>query len=249
MTALLFVIHNFLYKISVIIPAASFTVMMNYTRIYSGQKLKISKTLTLDQEASNHLTQVLRKKEGSLVELFDGRGSSFIAEIVSLEKKLVKVKLIKVESSSERKGIKIDLGQSLIKSEPFSHSIQKATELGVSSISPLYTERTVVKLNPDKIQSRKERWESIAKHACQQCGENWLPEINKIQTLKEWIETVNAKNKIVLYPNYIQLHRTQSGLYSRHRALQINPFLKYQSRINLKYNLSSQSSKPALHKH
>ena len=133
--------------------------MMNYTRIYSGQKLKISQSLTLDQEPSNHLTQVLRKKEGSLVELFDGRGSSFIAEIVSLEKKLVKVKLIKVESSSERKGIKIDLGQSLIKSEPFSHSIQKATELGVSSISPLYTERSVVKLNPDKIQSRKERWE------------------------------------------------------------------------------------------
>ena len=119
--------------------------MTSYTRIYSGQRLKINKTLTLDQEASNHLIQVLRKKESSLVELFDGRGSSFIAEIVSLEKKLVKVKLLKVESSSERKGIKIDLGQSLIKSEPFSYSIQKSTELGVSSISPLYTERTVVK--------------------------------------------------------------------------------------------------------
>ena len=112
--------------------------MTSYTRIYSGQRLKINKTLTLDQEASNHLIQVLRKKEGSLVELFDGRGSSFIAEIVSLEKKLVKVKLLKAESSSERKGIKIDLGQSLIKSEPFSYSIQKSTELGVCSISPLY---------------------------------------------------------------------------------------------------------------
>ena len=70
--------------------------MMNYTRIYSGQKLKINKTLTLDQESSNHLIKVLRKKEDALVELFDGRGTSFIAEIVSLEKKLVKVKLIKV---------------------------------------------------------------------------------------------------------------------------------------------------------
>ena len=129
--------------------------MMNYTRIYSGQKLKINKTLTLDQEPSNHLIQVLRKKEGSLVELFDGRGTSFIAEIISLEKKLVKVKLIKVESSLKRKGIRIDLGQSLIKSEPFSHSIQKATELGVSSISPLYTERTVVKLNLDKFSQEK----------------------------------------------------------------------------------------------
>ncbi len=175
--------------------------MMNYTRIYSGQKLKINKTLTLNQESSNHLIQVLRKKEGSLVEIFDGRGASFIAEIVSLEKKVVKANLIKVESSSDRKGIKINLGQSLIKSEPFSYSIQKATELGVSSITPLYTKRTVVKVNPNKIKSRKERWQSIAKHACQQCGENWLPEINKIQTLKEWAETVKDKNRIVLYPN------------------------------------------------
>ena len=173
---------------------------MNYIRIYSDQKLKINKTLTLTQESSSHLIQVLRKKEGSLIELFDGIGSSFIAEILSFEEKLVKVKLIELVSFSERKGIKVDIGQSLIKPEPFSQSIQKATELGVRSISPLYTERTVVKLKADTIESRKERWQSIAKHACQQCGENWLPEINTIQTLKEWIETVNTKNKIVLSP-------------------------------------------------
>jgi len=173
---------------------------MNYTRIYCGQNLEIGKVLTLLQDSSKHLAQVLRKKEGSLIELFDGKGSSYTAEIISSQKKRVKVKLVEEPVFHDRKGIKISLGQSLIKKEPFSFSIQKATELGVVSISPLYTERTVIKLKSNSTKSRKARWQSIATHACQQCGENWLPEINEIQPLEDWTQAVNAKHKIVLYP-------------------------------------------------
>ena len=173
---------------------------MNYTRIYCGQNLETGKVLTLLQDSSKHLAQVLRKKEGSLIELFDGKGSSYTAEIISSQKKRVKVKLVEEPVFQDRKGIKISLGQSLIKTEPFSFSIQKATELGVVSISPLYTERTVIKLKSNSTKSRKARWQSIATHACQQCGENWLPEINEIQRLEDWTQAVNAKHKIVLYP-------------------------------------------------
>ena len=173
---------------------------MNYTRIYCGQNLETGKVLTLLQDSSKHLAQVLRKKEGSLIELFDGKGSSCTAEIISSQKKRVKVKLVEEPVFQDRKGIKISLGQSLIKTEPFSFSIQKATELGVTSISPLYTERTVIKLKSNSTKSRKARWQSIATHACQQCGENWLPEINEIQPLEDWTQAVNAKHKIVLYP-------------------------------------------------
>ena len=174
---------------------------MNYTRIYCGQNLEIGKVLILIQNSSKHLVNVLRKKEGSLIELFDGKGSSCTAEIISSQKKRVKVKLVEELVFQDRKGIKISLGQSLIKTEPFSFSIQKATELGVTSISPLYTERTVIKLKSNSTKSRKVRWQSIASHACQQCGENWLPEINKIQRLEDWAQAVKAKHKIVLYPN------------------------------------------------
>ena len=174
---------------------------MNYTRIYCGQNLEIGKVLILIQNSSKHLVNVLRKKEGSLIELFDGKGSSCTAEIISSQKKRVKVKLVEELVFQDRKGIKISLGQSLIKTEPFSFSIQKATELGVTSISPLYTERTVIKLKSNSTKSRKARWQSIATHACQQCGENWLPEINKIQRLEDWAQAVKAKHKIVLYPN------------------------------------------------
>jgi len=173
---------------------------MNYTRIYSGQNLRIGKVLILPHEPSNHLRQVLRKKEGSFIELFDGEGASCIAEIISLEKKHLKVKVVEEKVFQERRGVKIFLGQSLIKLESFSFSIQKATELGVLSISPLYTERTIIKLKPNVTKSRKERWHSIATKACQQCGENWLPEINEIQRLEEWAQVINAKHKIVLYP-------------------------------------------------
>ena len=173
---------------------------MNYTRIYCSQNLETGKVLTLLQDSSKHLAQVLRKKEGSLIELFDGKGSSYIAEIISSQKKKVKVKLVKEPFFQDRKGIKISLGQSLIKTEPFSFSIQKATELGVVSISPLYTERTIIKLKSNSTKSRKARWQSIAKHACQQCGENWLPEINEIQLLEDWTKAVKAKHRIVLYP-------------------------------------------------
>ena len=174
---------------------------MNYTRIYCGQNLEIGKVLILIQDSSKHLVNVLRKKEGSLIELFDGKGSSCTAEIISSQKKRVKVKLVEELVFQDRKGIKISLGQSLIKTEPFSFSIQKATELGVASISPLYTERTVIKLKSNSTKSRKARWQSIATHACQQCGENWLPEINEIQRLEDWAQAVKAEHKIVLYPN------------------------------------------------
>ena len=174
---------------------------MNYTRIYCGQNLEIGKVLILIQNSSKHLVNVLRKKEGSLIELFDGKGSSCTAEIISSQKKRVKVKLVEELVFQDRKGIKISLGQSLIKTEPFSFSIQKATELGVASISPLYTERTVIKLKSNSTKSRKARWQSIATHACQQCGENWLPGINEIQRLEDWAQAVKAKHKIVLYPN------------------------------------------------
>ena len=93
--------------------------------------------------------------------------------------------------------MKVFLGQSLIKSEPFSLSIQKATELGVESISPIYSERTVVKVKKD---SKNKRWESIAISSCQQCGEDWIPQINKISSLDQWLKSVKTKQRIVLYP-------------------------------------------------
>lgn len=173
---------------------------MNYTRIFTSQDFHFGDQLTLSSEASKHLRKVLRKKQGNLIELFDGKGTSCLAEIISLDKNKLEVKVVEEKVFKARHGINIFLGQSLIKSEPFRFSIQKATELGVISITPLITERTVVKLNHHSKISRHSRWKTIAVGACQQCGENWIPEINKIQNLESWCNQVKAKHKIVLSP-------------------------------------------------
>ena len=91
------------------------------------------------------------------------------------------------------------MGQALIKNNPFLFSVQKATELGVNKISPLLTERVSVKRQ--NYSQLIEKSYQTAKGACEQCGENWLPEINLPQPVLDWSSRCRAETKIVLYPN------------------------------------------------
>ena len=88
----------------------------------------------------------------------------------------------------------------MIKNDPFNFAIQKATELGVCTISPLITERVVVSRKDQKISNRIEKWKQTAKGACEQCGENWMPEIRNPLTVNDWLLSTNSETKIVLYP-------------------------------------------------
>ena len=172
---------------------------MNYTRIYSDKDFSLGERLSLSTQASQHLGKVLRKRRGNFIQLFDGKGSSCIAEITSQKKNDFEIIVVDLVKFQPRQGICISLGQSLIKPDPFSYSIQKATELGVVSFSPLISKRTSMKLNNINI-TKKNRWEKIAIASCQQCGENWLPKIRKIQSLRSWCNKIDAKHRIVLLP-------------------------------------------------
>ena len=101
---------------------------------------------------------------------------------------------------SPREGILIDLGQALIKKEPFNFALQKATELGVAFFSPLVTERVVVSRKLNNSQRKMDRWMQTAKGACEQCGENWMPEITEPIDLTDWSIKSQSKTKLVLYP-------------------------------------------------
>ena len=173
---------------------------MNYTRIFSDQNFSFGNQLNLSSEATMHMTKVLRKEKGSLVKLFDGKGTSCIAEIIFQKKNVLEVKVVQDKQFHPRQGTKIFLGLSLVKSNPFNFSIQKATELGVVLISPLNTERTVVKLKDSSLTTKHSRWKMIAIGACEQCGEDWLPKIDELQDFSSWCKSVQAKQKIVLYP-------------------------------------------------
>ena len=172
---------------------------MNYTRTFFEYSFEDKKVISLNKKDFHHEINVLRKKEGDKFVLFDGKGSSCLAEVTELKKITFDIKIIRTFPEIPRFGIEIDLGQSLIKNSPFFLSVQTATELGVSKFSPLLTERVSVKRH-DYSQLIEKSYQT-AKGACEQCGENWLPEITFPQTVVDWSEQCQDETKIVLYPN------------------------------------------------
>ena len=172
---------------------------INLTRSFVDQEFSLHKKLILEKSSSHHLIKVLRKKEGDQIVLFDGKGNSCLGVISKIHRSEVQLDIIEVFKKSLRSGIEINLGQSLIKNDPFNLTIQKATELGVTSFHPLITERSELKIKMTR--NRSLRWNLIARGACEQCGENWLPIIEDPIKLDRWAANVESKIKIVLYPN------------------------------------------------
>ena len=172
---------------------------MNLTRSFVNQEFFLNKKIILEKSSSHHLIKVLRKKEGDELVLFDGKGNSCLGVISKIHRSEVKLDVIDIFEKSLRHGIEINLGQSLIKNDPFNLTIQKATELGVTSFHPLITDRSELKIKMTR--NRSLRWNLIARGACEQCGENWLPIIEDPIKLDIWAANEESKIKIVLYPN------------------------------------------------
>ena len=172
---------------------------MNLTRSFVDQEFFLNKKIILEKSSSHHLIKVLRKKEGDELVLFDGKGNSCLGVISNIHRSEVQLDVIDIFKKSLRSGIEINLGQSLIKNDPFNLTIQKATELGVTSFHPLITDRSELKIKMTR--NRSLRWNLIARGACEQCGENWLPIIEDPIKLDRWAANQESKIKIVLYPN------------------------------------------------
>ena len=173
----------------------------DYTRTFLDLPYIKEEVMSLYKKDFHHELNVLRKRAGDRFTVFDGKGNSALAEILDIDKKILKILIIENYERSNRYGIQINLGQSLIKNDPFNLTIQKATELGVGNFSPLLTERVTANRTNVNLEKRIEKWNQIAKGACEQCGENWIPEITKPLKILDWSKLINSDIKIVLYPD------------------------------------------------
>ena len=109
----------------------------DYTRTFLDLPYIKEEVMSLYKKDFHHELNVLRKRVGDRFTVFDGKGNSALAEILDIDKKVLKILIIENYPLSDRHGIQINLGQSLIKNDPFNLIIQKATELGVGNFSPL----------------------------------------------------------------------------------------------------------------
>jgi len=145
----------------------------------------------LSPEESHHALSVLRLQAGDALTVFDGRGKEARATVVSAEKKALRYRVQTVHQSPPP-AFQLRLGQAVAKNKAMEFIIQKGTELGLPSLYPVLSDRSVVQLDGDKSESKAEKWSQTALEACKQCGQNRLPEIHPPQSVSALIETQKA---------------------------------------------------------
>ncbi len=173
---------------------------MRQIRIYQAGPLSVNETLLLSDEVAHHVIHVLRLKVNAELILFDGSGHEYLAMIVNIHKKNVEVLIQQQQIINRESPLHLHLGQAISRGERMDYTIQKATELGVTSITPLLTERCNVKLTPERWQKRQLHWQMIAINACQQCGRNVVPIIHPAIALQDWLALPQSSVKLLLDP-------------------------------------------------
>jgi 16S rRNA (uracil1498-N3)-methyltransferase len=142
-------------------------------------------SLTLDESETHHAIDVLRMNPGDRAVVFNGRGAEATVEIAAITRKSVTLRKL-LQGKSAPIACQITLAQAVAKGKAMDLIVQKAVELGASSISPLLSERTVIQVEEDDAARKQQKWQAAAVEAAKQCGQNWLPKVDLPRTLKEF---------------------------------------------------------------
>ena len=144
--------------------------------------------LALDAGETHHALDVLRMKAGDRATVFNGQGAEATVEFSAVEKGKIALKKISAAKSSPLP-CEVILGQAIPKGKNMDLIVEKATELGAAAIVPLLSERTVVRGDVDELVAKRDKWQRVAIEAAKQCGQNWLPTVAKPQTPKEFFQS------------------------------------------------------------
>ena len=174
---------------------------MRIPRIFIFDSINSNDEYILDRDQSHYLKNVLRLKTSMSVRLFNGSGYEHLGMIKKVNKDRVSIVILSKEKKNNESPLKVNFLIAISKSSKFDYLIQKLTELGVSSITPIQSERSEIKISSKDQNKKIEHWEKIAISACQQCNRDRPPKIHGIGTFSS-IVTVRSENmKFILEPS------------------------------------------------
>jgi 16S rRNA (uracil1498-N3)-methyltransferase len=171
---------------------------MRIHRIHTDQPLEPERTVVLGGDCAHYLGRVLRAAPGWSIVLFNGNGHDYAAEILQLAKKRVEVQVRAKLPAAGESGLHITLVQALSRGERMDQTLQKATELGVAAFQPILTERSTVRLKPEKLENRMAHWHRVIISACEQSGRARIPDLHNPCTLQNWLERSINGDRLVL---------------------------------------------------
>lgn len=184
-------------------------------RFYHSNPLGLNQIITLDEFASHHALRVMRVKVDDFLVLFNGDGFEYRGRVSDINKKTINVEILSKEKNNSESPININLFQSISSNEKMDMVIQKATELGVSSIQPIFTSRSTIKLSLDRTKKRLIHWKQVSISACEQSGRSKIPTIKspiEFDQISEGIKT-NSLN-LLLHPDNLEESSNLPNEYS-----------------------------------
>jgi 16S rRNA (uracil1498-N3)-methyltransferase len=173
---------------------------MREPRVYIDDELACGQTLALPPDAIHHISRVLRMRAGQRLWLFNGSGGSYLAEVVLIDKRQAQVRLLEFSHTQPESSLQITLAQGVSRGQHMDYTLQKAVELGVKRIVPVFTEFGNVQLDAQRQGKKLQHWQKIIISACEQCGRNILPAIATPLSLAEWLQQDINKLKLLLHP-------------------------------------------------
>lgn len=173
---------------------------MRTIRCHVSLPLAIGQRLALPEATSNHLVRVLRLAVGDGCTLFNGDGHDYQARLLSLQKRGAEVEITGSREAGNESPLRITLAQGIARGEKMDLILQKATELGVTAVAPIVTERTEVKLDGERSDRKRQHWLGVLAAACEQSGRACLPALADPINLARYAAAETATLKLALDP-------------------------------------------------
>ena len=175
---------------------------MRIPRVFIDHALVSGRHAALDPRAANHVTRVLRLRTGAPLTVFDGSGVEFAAVLEKVDHETTTVRVGEPTGTGVESPLRITLAQGISRGERMDYTLQKAVELGVTRFIPLWTERTQVRLDAQRLKKRLDHWQGVIISACEQCGRTRIPQLDMPMELTQWIDRTDLQGlRLVLDPN------------------------------------------------
>jgi 16S rRNA (uracil1498-N3)-methyltransferase len=172
--------------------------------------------LDLPPTAARHV-QVLRMQPGHTLTLFNGQGGQFSAEVQHMGRSDVRVVVGEHSDVECEAAVHVHLAVGMPANERMDWLVEKATELGVHRITPLMTERSVIRLTGERAEKKQAHWQAVAASASEQCGRNRVPLIDAPERLDAWVSRQAAQAEVVR--GVLSLHASTQPLITLRNSL------------------------------
>ena len=173
---------------------------MRIPRFYVSDALSVGQAFPLPDTTFRHAIQVLRLNVGEPLILFNGTGGEYLAQLTSVSKRTAAITIESHVATDPESPLQLTLVQAIIKPDKMDFALQKAVELGVATIQPLTTQRSVIRIGKEKADKKMQHWEGIMQAACEQSGRTRLPQLTAPLELDDWLEQPVDGSRLILAP-------------------------------------------------